>query len=270
MRTARKLERRESDSAQDLADGEVPAAVVCARCGEADCSGGCQPDPYRSGVIALVPWERPGAGVFSSLWATARASTFDAERFFESLPDGPISTALGFAVLSELVASTAMLFGLFVPVALLAPRWAAHLLRDDGVWMLRLAAAGIPLVASLLVAAHAAHGWALHLGAKRSGAGGDGRRALRFGLYAAGWDVVIGPLGAIAVAARRGPLAAFSIAGLATGLPTRSAKAFVRGRYGLQGDDARGALRASYAAAIVVTLVGAILVLGTMVWAASS
>jgi hypothetical protein len=267
MVTAREAQRRTRDTPQDPADADVPAAVVCARCGQAECAGGCQ--EQRSGVIALVPWERASGGVVGRLWATARATTFEADRFFELLPEGPVGPALAFAVLSELIAATAMLFALFVPVAFVAPRWMLHVLRDEAGWALRLACSGVPLVAALLVAAHAAHGSALHFGAKRSGALGGARRALRFGLYAAGWDLVIGPVGVLAAIFRRGPLAALSILGLATGLPTRSAKAFLRGRYGLQGDAARGALRASHVTAVAVTLVGAGVVLGAMAWMAT-
>ena len=41
---------------------------------------------------------------------------------------------------------------------------------------------------------------------------------------------------------------------VAVGLPTRSSLAFLRGTYRLEGADAKPALHASYAAAIVATL----------------
>ena len=114
-------------------------------------------------------------------------------------------------------------------------------------------------------AAHVAHGWALDLGARRSGAPSKTTRALRFGLYATGWDLVIGPLGAVVVAVKEGLRASLSIAGVGMGLPGRSARAFLRGAYGLQGTSAQPALRASYAAAVVATAVGAIAVIGAIV-----
>jgi len=58
-------------------------------------------------------------------------------------------------------------------------------------------------------------------------------RAVRFGLYAAGWDLVVGPLGAIVMAFKEGVGAALSIASVGVGLPGRSARAFLRGCYGL-------------------------------------
>ncbi len=249
---------------EELVEADVPATVVCAHCGDADCPG-CLNELTRSGVVAVVPWERPGASAWARLWATARATTFDADRFFESLPDGPLAPAFRFAIVSELIASTAMGLLLFAPLVVLAPRWVKHLLLDDGGLLLRLTVAGIPALAALLVAAHVAHGWALDFGARRSGSRGATTRALRFGLYAAGWDLVIGPLGAVVVAMKEGLRASSSIAGVGMGLPGRSARAFLRGCYRLEGASAQPALRASYAAAVIATAVGTIAVIGALV-----
>jgi hypothetical protein len=241
----------------DLVDLDVPAAVVCARCGEADCPG-CAHDETQSGVVAVVPWERPGAASVVRLWATARATTLDAERFFEWLPDGPVAPALRFAIVSEVLAATAMALVAIVAVLLVAPGWVVHVALYQSTTAFRFAGIGVPFIAFLLVAAHAAHGWALARGARRCGARGAGRRALRFGLYAAGWDLVIGPIGAVVLLVRGGPAGILSIGSVAIGLPGRSARAFLRGCYRLEGPRARPALRASYAVAIVVTLVGAV------------
>jgi len=249
---------------EELVEADVPATVVCAHCGDADCPG-CLNEQTRSGVVAVVPWERPGASAWTRLWTTARATTFDADRFFETMPDGPIGPALRFAIASEMIASTAMGLLLLVPLTLLAPGWVKHLLLDEGGLLLRVVVAGVPALAALLVAAHVAHGWALDFGARRSGARGATTRALRFGLYAAGWDLVIGPLGAVVVAVKEGLRASLSIAGVGMGLPGRSARAFLRGCYRLEGPSAQPALRASYAAAVVATAIGAIAVIGALV-----
>ena len=127
----------------EFADAEVPAAVVCAHCGDADCPG-CTHEQTRSGVVAVVPWERPGTSTFARLWATARATTFDAERFFESLPDGPITPAFRFAVASELIASASMSLVIAVPVLVFAPGWVRHLLLHETATAVRFATAGIP------------------------------------------------------------------------------------------------------------------------------
>ena len=257
----RAAKTRESE---ELVEADVPATVVCAHCGDADCPG-CLNELTRSGVVAVVPWERPGTSAWTRLWATARATTFDADRFFETMPDGPLGPALRFAVASEMIASAAMGLLLFVPLTILAPGWVKHVLLDDGGLLLRVVVAGVPALAALLVAAHVAHGWALDLGARRSGARGATTRAIRFGLYATGWDLVIGPLGAVVVALKEGLRASFSIAGVGMGLPGRSARAFLRGCYRLEGRSAQPALRASYAAAVVATAVGTIAVFGALV-----
>jgi hypothetical protein len=247
----------------DLVDTEVPAAVVCAHCGDADCPG-CRHEQTRSGVVAIIAWERPGAPALARLWATARATTFEADRFFASLPDGPIGPALRFAFVSEMIAAAAMGLAALVPIAILAPAFLRHVLVDDAASAARFAVAGVPGLAAILVAAHVAHGWALDRGARRAGVEGATTRALRFGLYATGWDLVVGPLGAVVVAAKEGIRASFSIAGIGMGLPGRSARAFLRGCYRLDGKSAEPALRASYVAAAVATGVGAVAVVAAL------
>jgi hypothetical protein len=256
-------ERREDVDPFDQVD--VPATVVCALCGDAECPG-CANEPSRSGVVAVVAWERPGAPAFARLWGTARAATFDAERFFETLPDGPVAPALRFAIVCELLAVTAMLLAAIPIVVLAAPIWVRHLALQQTGLIVRLAVLAVPALAALLVAAHAAHGWALHLGARKTmGATRGPSRALRFGLYAAGWDLVIGPLGAIVVTAKEGARMTLALLTVAIGLPTRSARAFLRGAYRLEGKAADAPLRASYVAAVVATIIGTIAVLGAAV-----
>jgi hypothetical protein len=252
--------RREGD---DLVDADVPAAVVCAHCGDADCPG-CLHEITRSGVVALVAWERPGTPAFARLWTTARATTFDADTFFASLPDGPLVPAVRFALASEMIASSAMIVALLVPLSILAPAWAKHLFLEHPLTAARLAAAAIPGLALLLVVAHVAHAWALDRGAQRSGARGAAKHAVRFGLYAAGWDLVVGPFGAAMVAAKEGLSATISIAAVGVGLPGRSARAFLRGCYHLEGKAAEPALRASFVAAALATGAGAVVVIAAL------
>jgi hypothetical protein len=147
----------------------------------------------------------------------------------------------------------------------MAPGWVEHLFLDQRAAVARLAIAGPPALAGLLVIAHVAHGLALDRGARRAGAKGATTRALRFGLYATGWDLVVGPLGALVIAAKEGPRAALSLASLGMGLPGRSARAFLSGCYRLEGKSAEPALRASYVVAIVATAIGAIAVIAALV-----
>jgi hypothetical protein len=129
----------------------------------------------------------------------------------------------------------------------------------------RIALIAIPGLALLLVAAHAAHGLALDHGARKVGARPARTRALRFGLYATGWDLVIGPVGAIVIAIKEGLKSSLYLATAAVSLPSRSARAFLRGAYHLDGKRQEGPLRASYVAAVIATLVGALLILGGIV-----
>ena len=242
---------------------EVPAAVVCALCGDAECAG-CEQERSRSGVVALVAWERPGAPVLRSLWATARASTLEGEAFFELLPDGPIAPALRFALLTETLAAMGFVL-LAVPLLLvLAPDWVRHVASDAAAReaAVRIVALAVPGLALMLVAAHAAHGFALDRGARASGGRAAPWRALRFGLYATGWDLVLGPIGAVVVARTCGVGRAFGLFRLGVGLPGRCTRAFLRGCHRLEGARAEKASRVATAAAIVATLVGAIGVLG--------
>ena len=157
---------------------------------------------------------------------------------------------------------------LWIPIAAaVAPLWLRHVALDGEAraTALRVLVLGVPAFALLLVSAHAAHGLALDHGAVRSKVASSRRRALRFGLYATGWDLVIGPLGAVVVALKEGAGAAFGLTTAAVGLPTRAALAFLRSVYGLEGGGAKRALSASYAAAVVATIVGAVAILAALV-----
>jgi hypothetical protein len=258
-----RLDRESLDgSSRDTADLlDVPATVVCAFCGDADC-GGCESDLSRSGIVSVVAWERPGVPVLSRLWSTARSTTRDAEGFFELLPDGPVMPALRFAAACELLASASAFVGLVAIAAIIAPECLEYVVRDPAArnLALRVVFLGLPAFAGLLVAAHAAHGFSIDIGATRNGGRAARSRALRFGLYACGWDLVMGPLGAIVVAVKEGARAAIGLAGALQGLPTRATTAFLRGCYRLDGERARRALRASYAGAVIATAVFALVV----------
>lgn len=258
-----RLDRESLDaSSRDTADlVDVPATVVCAFCGDADC-GGCEHDLSRSGIVSVVAWERPAVPVLSRLWSTARSTTRDTEGFFELLPDGPVMPALRFAAACELLASASAFVGLVAIAAIIAPEYLEHVVRDPAArnLALRLVFFGLPAFAGLLVAAHAAHGLSIHIGATRNGGRAARSRALRFGLYACGWDLVMGPLGAVVVAMKEGARAAIGLAGALQGLPTRATTAFLRGCYRLDGERARRALRVSYAGAVVATAVFALVV----------
>ncbi len=255
------LEERLDRDLYDLLD--VPAAVVCARCGEAECTGCEGGELSRSGIVSVIAWERSGMPALGRLWSTARSSTRDAEAFFELLPDGPIMPAFRFAATCELLASTAAFLGFLLVAAVVAPSWLRHVALDPAARSiaLRLLVLGLPSFAGLLVLAHAAHGLAIDHGARKNGARGARSRALRFGLYACGWDLVMGPIGAVVVAAKEGVRASLELATTLSGLPARATRSFLRGCYRLDGDRARQALATSYVGATAATLLFAVLIL---------
>lgn len=261
-------QRTREESLEERLDRElvdVPAAVVCALCDDPDCTG-CEHEQSRSGIVAIVAWERPLGPPLGRLWATARATTRDAESFFEALPDGPVMPALRFAALCELLAASSML-ALLVPVAaVVAPEWLTHVVMDAPArsLALRVIILGLPALAGLLVLAHAAHGLSIDRGATKNGAPSRKTRALRFGFYACGWDLVIGPLGALVVAVKEGARHTLEILQLGSGLPTRATKAFLRGCYRLEGEAARRALGTSYVGAAVATVVGALVIFAAL------
>jgi hypothetical protein len=248
------------DAVDDSVD--VPAAVVCAICGDALCSG-CEHELSRSGIVSMVAWERPGGSALGRLWATARATTMSGELFFELLPDGPVAPALRFAAVTELLAASGLTLFLLPLIALFAPTWVKHVALDGAAreMAIRVLLVGIPALALLLVAAHAMHGLALDRGARNVGAHGAPTRALRFGLYATGWDLVLGPVGAIVLAVKEGLASTIALVQLGAGLPGKCTRAFLRGCYRIEGARVEKANRSATAVAVLVTLVGAIAIL---------
>jgi hypothetical protein len=250
-----------SDPALDLMD--VPAAVVCAVCGDADCPGCANQleTTHGSGVVAIVPWERPGLSFTERLWSTARLATTASNVFFTALPDGDLSSALRFALTCELLA----VLGLGLVLAPLGFIFAPHLMhavfsdpaaRRD---LVRVLVCSVPALAFSMILLHVLHGVGLDRGARRYGARPRRGRGLRFGLYSCGWDLVTLPLGLLVVLFSEGPRAAWQTAPLGMNVPAKAARAFLRGVYRLNDAQARAASR--YA----VALPAAAIVLGSIV-----
>jgi hypothetical protein len=249
---------------------EVPAAVLCATCGQADCPGCTAATEHESGVVAIVPWERRGT-LWTRLWATATATTQGAEAFFAVLPDGELSPAMRFAILAELLA-VGSFFLVLAPLAALAlPGLAMEIIQSPSLrWRaLRWVGMGVPLLALWMVAAHVTHGAALDAGARRQGARPERRRAVRFGLYACGWDLMGGPLGSVIMLVSRGAGAAAELVELSVRVPARAAAAMLQGVYQLPPDRVAVARRSASIAqwALVIgsaTLVGLAITLGLL------
>src|ERR1041384_3129252 len=84
---------------------EVPATVVCATCGLPECNCEVDRPSAFSGVVAIVPWERPGSTLLTRLWAPAKLGALSPGAFFSALPPGGVAAPLAFAVLAELLAA---------------------------------------------------------------------------------------------------------------------------------------------------------------------
>jgi len=188
---------------------EVPATVVCASCGLPECNCDVDRPSAFSGVVAIVPWERPGGTMLTRLWATAKLGTLSPGAFFSALPPGGVAMPLGFALLAETAAALG-LSATFTGLALLAlPALGGELLGNTELrgMLLHGLAWGVPGLALAMVLLHASHGLALDRAARREGSHQNGR-GLRFGLYSCGWDLVTLPLGLLLLTFTDGPISA--------------------------------------------------------------
>jgi hypothetical protein len=252
-------------ASQDLDDEsvdsvDVPAAVICAWCGRGDCAGCAKERAGSSGVIAIVPWERPLSSWPGRFFATVHATTKGAESFFRTLPDGPLSSALTFAVLAEIfaVASTA---AVVAPLAVLGiPGLLLRFLSDDGTRLAVLAATAVGVLGftALLVAAHALHGIMLAPKVARS-------RGLRFGFYACGWDFGSSPAGLVAGAYSEGLRSGFTLLGASVIAPGRSVDAALGGMFRLDEVEARRRKRRAVRVAMAMSVPGVVAVMAFVV-----
>src|SRR5262249_41527345 len=147
-----------------------------------------------------------------------------------------------------------------LPLAALAlPQLAVQVLMDPALRLsaLRWFAFGVPALSLWMVAAHATHGAALDIGARREGGRAQRGRAIRFGLYACGWDLMMGPLGGAVVLATRGVKATLELLTLLMKVPGKASQALLTGVYGLSDDSAVRAQRISTVVAIVQAIVSA-------------
>jgi len=238
---------------------DVPAAVVCAVCGQPDC-GGCVPmddQTNASGVVAILPWERTGLGWPTRLWATARLMTLSHKELCSTLPEGGLAAPFTFALVAESIAALGLAL-CFAAFGLLAPDVAHVVMVDPELrgMATRGLVVGLPLVTIVMVVLHVLHGVIIDRAARAAGSTKRGR-GVRFGLYACGWDLVTLPLGLFVLLFTDGPAAARRALSLAVSVPNRAARAYLSGVHAL--DPAR-TLRAAKSAN-VGTAVGALAVL---------
>jgi hypothetical protein len=232
---------------------EVPAAVVCASCGSPECPG-CEHErpSHFSGVVAIVPWERPGAPLAVRLWSTAKLGTLSPDDFFATLPPGSPARALSFALIAELLAALGLCATVGFAALLVLPALGAEVWYDralQGV-LLRTTAIAVPGLALVMVLLHAAHGLALDDGARKAGSRYAGR-GLRFGLYGCGWDLLTLPLGLLLLSMTDGARAAFRAAPRGLTAPQRAAISYLQHVHQL---DRAAAQRAARAAVLSVAV----------------
>lgn len=235
------------ESAFELA--EVPAAVVCATCGLPECSCSVDRPSTLSGVVAIVPWERPG-GLVARLWATAKLATLSPGEFFGALPPGGNAAPLGFALLAELLASFGLAATFSALALLVVPTLASELLAEPALraTFVRAITAGVPILALGMVLLHAGHGLSLDAAARRQGSRRSGR-GLRFGLYGCGWDLLTLPLGLLVLSLTDGPLTALRYSARGMTAPNAAALGYLRHVHEL---EAEAAILVSRRAAILV------------------
>jgi hypothetical protein len=261
------LRDRDSQDPVDLDD--VPAAIVCAHCGSSECSG-CSAfadeSTVASKVIAIIPWERSGAGFWRPLWHTATLTTRAADRFFTTLPNGDPWLALRFAVTAELCAALGLVVTA-LPVVWLVFGADAFMTASGRQLLIRCAGSVVALLTVTMVLLHWIHGFALDWGARRQGSPGDRWRGFRFGCYSCGWDLVTLPVGFLVLAATDGLRALPSALPLGLTLPKTGSVAYLRGMHGLDELAARRALAfAARCIAVPVVVIG--VALGALVMAA--
>jgi hypothetical protein len=233
----------------DVADAmDVPAAVVCAVCGRCDCPGCTYEQTGTSGVVAIVPWERPTVPWFSRFFATVKATTQGAETFFFALPDGSAVPALLFAVMAEGFAVLSM--AAFIPPLFVAvfPGLLSRLMAHASTRQIVLLAATIGIVGftALLVGAHALHG--VSLGKKSR------RRAVRVGLYACGWDFGASPAGVLVAGLSGGIASAVSLLRASISAPRSGVDAALEGIFQVRGPAAARARRRAVWIAMVASV----------------
>jgi hypothetical protein len=245
---------------------EVPATVVCARCGSPDCLG-CSPaeeNTQPSGVIAIIPWERRVGSAWSRLWSTAVACTQRPESFFGPMPNGELSPAFAFSVTCELLAISSVALTLLAALFAIFPGWSFLVMRDPHLrgLLLRLVMLGIPAFAGLLVTLHILYGWAVDRGAVRSGAKPHRAHALRFGMYACGLDLMTSPIGALYMLLTRGIGPTLDLVPAAFNVPSSALRALLRRVYHLTDESVPRARKYS---TIVIAIASLVMVFGVMV-----
>ncbi len=219
---------------------------------------------YGSGVVVIVPWERPMQGFWQRLWNTSKLTTQHGQTFFARFPDGDLASAARFALTAEVIAVSGLCLIVGPILWLMVPGLPEAAAQDpaQGGILLRGIVAGVPMLAVAMALLHTLYGLGLDLAARREGARGRLGHALRFGLYSTGWDLVTMPLGLIALALSEGVKNAGGVARGTWSLPRTCSQAFLCGIYGLSKEAAQRAHRAAMLSTIVGLALGLVVCVG--------
>lgn len=251
------------DDAFDTA--EVPAAVVCARCGSPDCLGCEAPDEvtHPSGVIAIIPWERPIGSAWTRLWSTALAVSLRSEAFFGPITKGELSAPLRFSIACELIAVSSVAITLAAVVFAVIPGLTIDMMSDPASRTLiaKLFLLAIPGLTGLLIVMHVLWGVTLDVGARRAGARSHRSQALRFGMYSAGLDLMSSPIGLLHALITQGSYTASRLLPATIEVPSIASRAMLRHVYHLAEQPSARVRRFS---SIVIWVVGVLMVIGLM------
>lgn len=266
--------RDEADDEPGYELVDLPAAVVCARCGRADCHG-CngeeRAEPSASGVVLVVPWERPDQGAWQRFWATTRLGVEAPDVFFSELPDGPVAPALSYAVMAEGLAALSCVavcavFGLGVLGAVLPAFLGPLLQKPSGqAAIVRALLAAWGSFSLLLVLVHGLHGWALHAMARRASlqrplaAAATLQRALRFGFYTASFDVAACPAGVVWMLSTLGRGGLRKMSDVMFDASNRATAALLRGAYRLEPGPVERVRRRGLVVSVAAVVAGLLL-----------
>ncbi|MEZ4229712.1 MAG: hypothetical protein R3B89_11120 [Polyangiaceae bacterium] len=253
---AARLVGEEPLEAEEIELTDVPAAVVeIPQLDDFD---------HGSGVVVIVPWERPLQSFWQRLWNTSKLTTQHGQTFFARFPDGDLVSAARFALTAEAIAVSGLCL-VVGPVLWFAVPGLSQVAEQDpvlGGLLLRTIVAGVPTLAIAMAVLHGLYGLGLDLAARREGARGRLGHALRFGLYSAGWDLVTMPLGLIALALSDGVKSAGAVARNTWLLPRTCSQAFLCGIYGLSKECAQRAHRAAMLSTVAGLALGLVACIG--------
>ena len=264
-----------TEDEDELADFEIPPAVVCAACGMATCSGCALPPKSfeNSGIIRTTPWERELIDAPTGLWATVELVTLEGQEFFANLPKGLVSPAFRFAFAVELLAIGSSYF-LWLPMLyVLAPTFvitvaSVPVFRNFAIAVLFV---GWPLVAIIMVGLHWVWGVSLELGIRLQKQPADLTVGSRYGLYTCGWDLITSPFGFVVALIQRGPSGARTALSSALSIPGVATQVYLREHRGLQSQDRRAVTRVATAVTGAIVFGGglvliALCVIGSLVY----